>query len=276
MPVPSRLLRAAGALLLLLPVLVTAPAEAASPCPETAPGGGTPPLNITNPMQAPSTLPTGLPSTGGGGEANACRNDPNCSGDSGSSGGFDTGGQPTGDGQSFAFAGSAPGRGHGSLLMLAFPAHVDQAAGCDESASPSGDSGPPAGDPGAGTGPGAPPSPPPPPVPCPPPPGPPALPDPRAVAGGIALPWPAFQIRAKPDSVGLDGLPSWFWLEGYDGRPIAATQHLHLDGRPSPQPGCPAGPPADEDVGVRAVPGAYMWRVGDDDRSLATTSLGVP
>lgn len=116
------------------------------------------------------------------------------------------------------------------------------------------------------------------PPPCPPPPAAPALPDPKLVAQGVALPWPAVQIRAKPDTIGLTGLPTWFWIAGYTGDPVTASTHLHRDGLPNVQAGCPGGPAADENVAVRAIPVAYDWRFGDGlpTSSLTTTSLGVP
>lgn len=116
------------------------------------------------------------------------------------------------------------------------------------------------------------------PPPCPPAPAAPALPDPKTVAQGVALPWPDLRIRAKPDNLGLTGLPSWFWIEGYNGGLFTASKHIHLDGLPNVQAGCPSGPGADEDVLVRVIPFAYDWLFGDHlpTSSLATTSLGVP
>ena len=85
-------------------------------------------------------------------------------------------------------------------------------------------------------------------------------------------------MRATPTSVGLTGLPSWFWIEGYAGQPLTASTHIHLDGLPNRQAGCPSGPPADMDVAVQATPIDYSWRFGDalSTSSTDAASLGVP
>jgi len=158
-----------------------------------------------------------------------------------------------------AFAGSAPGRGPGSLLMLAFEPRTYQAT-CQ----------PATGNPGGGN----------PPVdptpPCPPAPPAPPLPNLRVVAAGLALPWPNMQIGINPWPWGLDGLPSWFWVAGYGGTPLTATTHMHLDGLPNAQAGCPGGPAADAGVAVQAVASSYVWNFGDGrpDSHFTTASLG--
>lgn len=116
------------------------------------------------------------------------------------------------------------------------------------------------------------------PPPCPPAPAPPPLPDPATVARGIALPWPTLAIRAQPAPVGLDGLPTWFWLEGFTGQPITASSRIQVGGLPNAQPGCPGGAGAEEDVAVQAMPVAYTWHFGDDraTSSLTSTAPGVP
>lgn len=215
-------------------------------------------------LAAPCLLPSSLPDTGGGGGSTCGGTLDGCGGAGGQADG--------GTSATFAYLGSAPGRPHASLLFLALPAKWDQAAGCGSQNSPG--QAPPTNQSGRG-GPGAPAAAP---ASCPPPPAAPALPDPRTVAQGLALPWPDLQIRAKPDNLGLTGLPTWFWIEGYTGGPVTASQHIHLDGLPNIQAGCPSGPGADEHVRVRAIPFAYDWHFGDHmpASSLATTSLGVP
>ncbi|MPZ16151.1 MAG: hypothetical protein GEU73_17335, partial [Chloroflexi bacterium] len=53
--------------------------------------------------------------------------------------------------------------------------------------------------------------------------GPPPV-DPREIALDVVehLPLPDIQIRVNP-GLGLVGLPGWFWVEGYDGRPFGAA-----------------------------------------------------
>lgn len=115
------------------------------------------------------------------------------------------------------------------------------------------------------------------PTPCPAPPGPPPLPDPRGVALGIPAPWPSVQVGINPWPLGVTGLPSWFWVERYDGGARTASQQVQVAGLPGP-PGCPRGPSASEGVTVRLVPTAYEWSFGDQGPAsrLSTTSLGRP
>lgn len=154
--------------------------------------------------------------------------------------------------------------------MFALPAGLNQAGGCGQPVLPGGGTGGPA------TGQGAPGVPIP--APCPPPPAPPPLPDPAIVAQGVALPWPALTIRAQPFPIGLTGLPTWFWLEGYNGQPLTGSRTVQVAGLPNRQAGCPGGAGAAEDVAVEAVPVVYAWRFGDElaTSRLTTSGLGVP
>lgn len=214
------------------------------PSPPTQTNSPVPPSNVSNPAYDPSKQPTKMPSTGGGAGDGTHTGD--ASGSDSSSGGFDTSG-------GFAFVGSAPGlRGHGTLLMLALGSHLNQAVDpCVPITSA------------------------PAPIPCPPAPAAPRLPNAADIAGGIAIAWPSPQVHVTPD-LGLVALPEWYWLTGYDGGPIQASTHIHLDGLPNPQAGCPSGPAADEDVAVQAVATSYNWSFGDSTTGVSTTSLGVP
>lgn len=70
------------------------------------------------------------------------------------------------------------------------------------------------------------------------------------------IPVPDIQIGLNPE-VGLVAVPSWFWIDGYDGTPIVQSASL-----------------ADVTVEVEITPTAYHWRFGDG-RELATTSAGL-
>jgi hypothetical protein len=213
------------------------------------------PTGQTYTMPNPSS-PNGFVDTGGGG----CGMVGDCQPANGSASSPPNTAQASAPGR-LAFAGSAPGHGPGSLLMLALASRTYQ-AGCVPSRGDTGGGNPPV-DPAP---------------PCPPPPSAPSLPDLRAVAADLALPWPAMQVAVNPWPWGLDGLPSWFWVTGYGGKPLTATTHIHLDGVPNVRAGCPGGPAADADVSVRAVVGNYAWNFGDgrSDSHIATTSLGRP
>lgn len=81
--------------------------------------------------------------------------------------------------------------------------------------------------------------------------------DPVAVALELLnhLPIPDIAIEANP-STGLVALPSWFWLDGYDGAPISSSDAL---------PGVA--------VDVEVEPLVYRWSFGDGT-TAETTSLG--
>ena len=74
---------------------------------------------------------------------------------------------------------------------------------------------------------------------------------------------PEAQIRVNP-TLGLVNLPSWFWVEGYQGATF--TRALSL---PSP-------PYVPMTVEVRVYPQQYLWQFGDGSPILQTTSLGLP
>jgi hypothetical protein len=69
------------------------------------------------------------------------------------------------------------------------------------------------------------------------------------------IPLPEITIGVNP-STGLVALPSWFWVDGYDGAPITASASL-----------------GGVTVTVELTPDGYRWRFGDGGE-LATQSLG--
>jgi hypothetical protein len=89
--------------------------------------------------------------------------------------------------------------------------------------------------------------------------GPPDPIDPLSVAAELRdqLPVPDMAISANPDT-GLVGLPSWFWVDGYDGAPISSSSTL-----------------GGITVEVQIVPQRYTWSFGDG-ANLDTTSPGQP
>jgi len=83
--------------------------------------------------------------------------------------------------------------------------------------------------------------------------------DPATVAAELLdhVPVPNIVIGVNP-ATGLVAVPSWFWIEGYDGAPIVASDTL-----------------GDVTVEVEITPTGYRWSFGDG-ATLATTSLGQP
>ncbi len=81
--------------------------------------------------------------------------------------------------------------------------------------------------------------------------------DPAAVAAELLdhVPVPDITIGVNP-TTGLVAVPSWFWVEGYDGAPIVASDTL-----------------GDVTVEVEITPTRYRWSFGDG-ATLQTTSLG--
>jgi hypothetical protein len=108
--------------------------------------------------------------------------------------------------------------------------------------------------------------------------------DPHALAVQLeaAVPPPDLRIRMNP-SKGMVNVPTWFWVEGYDGGTLANSetvvqQHkichvvvdkgsdglaqLGEDGKPSTHQDCHTDSTT-FDVGVRLWPGAFDWDFGD-------------
>lgn len=89
--------------------------------------------------------------------------------------------------------------------------------------------------------------------------GPPVPVDPISVAQELLdrVPLPDMTISANPD-LGLVALPSWFWIDGYNGAPITASSSL-----------------GGVTVDVEITPQQYNWDFGDGG-VLQTTSAGQP
>lgn len=83
--------------------------------------------------------------------------------------------------------------------------------------------------------------------------------DPVSVAQELRdqIPIPEMTISANPDT-GLVALPSWFWIDGYDGTPITASSSL-----------------GGVTVEVEITPQEYRWDFGDGG-ALETLSPGQP
>jgi hypothetical protein len=81
--------------------------------------------------------------------------------------------------------------------------------------------------------------------------------DPATVAAELRdqVPVPNIAIGVNP-TTGLVAVPSWFWIEGYDGAPIVASDTL-----------------GDVTVEVEITPAGYRWSFGDG-ATLETTTLG--
>lgn len=83
--------------------------------------------------------------------------------------------------------------------------------------------------------------------------------DPVSLAASVwgIVPLPPVAVGVNPD-VGLVAVPGWFWVEGYDGRPLRGSRSLGLT-----------------TVEVELTPSSYRWFFGDG-ASLETQSLGQP
>ena len=107
--------------------------------------------------------------------------------------------------------------------------------------------------------------------------------DPREVAEDILdhVPLPPIVIRTNP-GLGLVALPSWFWVEGYDGRPFGASRSVRVPPEVGDSisfdvvpEGDPRRGPGSFSVEVRVSPTSYRWSFGDG-AGLTTRSLGRP
>lgn len=255
-------LRAAVTAVFIVSILMLRAAPLATAA-GTCPGAAGPPVAAGS-----SPIPTGLPSTGGGFGGSNCGSDPEACGDGGpASADAATAQMQEGDVSTDAWVG---------LLMLPLiPISYAQLAAdpCLPAPPPlpMGGGAPRTSiDPSEGALPV--------PVACPPTPGPPSLPDARQVALGIAVPYPDIQVGINPSPLGLTGLPSWFWIEGYDGRSLDAATTINVPPQvPVGYPAsCPQPPGASLSVAVRFSPSSYDWTFGDrlPTSTLTTTSLG--
>jgi hypothetical protein len=120
-------------------------------------------------------------------------------------------------------------------------------------------------------------------------------PVPLAVRMAAELPPPDLRIGMNP-AKGLVHVPTWFWVEGYDGAPLAQSQTVvqahqvcHLvtergsdglallgeDGRPRTQPACTTQATLFR-VEVRLWPSHYAWDFGDQHgQDIACAGLGA-
>ncbi|HEY8744556.1 MAG TPA: hypothetical protein VIU62_15790, partial [Chloroflexota bacterium] len=173
-----------------------------------------------------------------------------------------------------AYVGSSPGRGAAGLLLLAVQLRQPIVDACGQ---------PPAGDPmntgSPGVSPANSPAVLPAPIPCPPLPAAPPLPNAQQVALSIPAPYPNIQIGANPGPLGMTGMPSWFWIQGYDGGPFGAGTRINVAPQiPAGYPAsCPQPPGASLAVAVQFTPTSYDWTFGDQlaTSTVTTTSLGT-
>jgi len=111
--------------------------------------------------------------------------------------------------------------------------------------------------------------------------------DPRDVAMDIRghVPLPDIQIGVNPSPAGIVAIPTWYWVEGYDGRAFGASRTVDIPaeiGAEVPIDG-PGAVPADDprrqgssfSVEVHIAPTSYQWSFGDGS-ALEGHSLGQP
>jgi hypothetical protein len=107
--------------------------------------------------------------------------------------------------------------------------------------------------------------------------------EPREVALDILshIPLPDIKLRMSP-AVGLVALPSWYWVEGYDGRPFGESRTVDIPPEVSAQVPFTLVPADDPrrrgrsfTVEVRVRGSRYDWSFGDG-KSLSGSSLGRP
>jgi hypothetical protein len=107
--------------------------------------------------------------------------------------------------------------------------------------------------------------------------------DPRDVALDILahVPLPDIKVRMSP-ALGLVALPSWYWVEGYDGQPFGASRTIDIPPEVSAQvpfTEVPADDPRRNGrsftVEVQLEGTRYDWNFGDG-AGLTTHSLGTP
>ena len=226
-----------------------------------APGGSS-----VLPAPAVPSPPSALPDTGAGGGVDFCAQNPDqCPAASADN-------APTSP--RVAFVGSSPGHGAAGLLLLAVASRQPLVDACSQS---------PAGNP-MNTGvpgvlPANSPAMLPAPIPCPPLPGAPPLPNVQQLALSIPVPYPNIQIGVNPGPLGLTGMPSWFWIQGYDGGPFGAGTRVDVAPQiPAGYPAsCPQPPGASLAVAVQFTPTSYDWTFGDQlaTSTVTTTTLGT-
>jgi hypothetical protein len=95
------------------------------------------------------------------------------------------------------------------------------------------------------------------------------------------VPLPAAKVRMNPD-LGLVAVPTWFWVEGYDGRAFGVSRRINIPaeiGDDVPVEDVPRDDPRRRSTSMTIVvtvrPSRYEWSFGDGTR-LVTRSLGKP
>lgn len=95
------------------------------------------------------------------------------------------------------------------------------------------------------------------------------------------VPWPRIGIQVNPGRIGLVGLPTHFWVTGYDGRAFGASDATVIAADVGPEVPLsvyPADGPRRRDrrleVRVEARPARYAWAWGDGRPGLTGRSLG--
>ena len=95
------------------------------------------------------------------------------------------------------------------------------------------------------------------------------------------VPLPSARVRMNPD-LGLVAVPTWFWVEGYDGREFGVSRRINIPaeiGDDVPFDEVPRGDPRRRAtamiISVTVRPSSYEWSFGDNTR-LVTRSLGRP
>ena len=80
--------------------------------------------------------------------------------------------------------------------------------------------------------------------------------DPAVLAASLldTMPLPPIALGANPE-VGLVAVPTWYWVEGYDGQPLAASRTLGAI-----------------TVDVEVEPEWYLWTFGDGTTQTAATT----
>ena len=95
------------------------------------------------------------------------------------------------------------------------------------------------------------------------------------------VPLPSVKVRMNPD-LGLVAMPTWFWVEGYDGRVFGISRQINIPaeiGDDVPGDDVPRDDPRRRPTSVTIVvtvgPSRYEWSFGDGTR-IVTRSLGKP
>jgi hypothetical protein len=95
------------------------------------------------------------------------------------------------------------------------------------------------------------------------------------------VPVPSVKVRMNPD-LGLVAVPTWFWVEGYDGREFGVSRRINIPaeiGDDVPVDDVPRDDPRRRPTSVAIVvtlrPSRYEWSFGDGT-TVVSRSLGKP